>query len=257
MSSKCVRCLALAVVAAAGCGKAAEEAKAPAPVVPVRIVPGEVPKVPDDPHTAPAPRPAKERPFVGFRRVAGTKDEQARFVSHIPEPIRKLYGSDFTLFKDLGGVAYAWEFGGGPFRLWVEFEEDGQSTVPKRYPPQDDDWLVKAETGRVIFWARRGVSDKVNSVLERANKPTGDTSAVGLGVVVSGDAWLEATVGYKNPLWYGWKPAGVNDRPSEVVPMPDFEPFAVQAVSATEDVEGGAKPRRAKLTLYAQRVKPD
>jgi hypothetical protein len=194
-----------------------------------------------------------------IKRVPGTKDEQAQFIAHIPEPIRKLYGPDpFHCFQDLEGKAFAWEYTGGPIRLWLEFEERGQSTVPKRYPERED-WIIKGETGRIIFWVRRGVSDKINMALKRAGKPEGDTSAVGLGVMITSSSGINGAVGYRNPLWYGWGGAAfTGDRPKDDVRIPDHEPTTFHVLGATESNPAeGKEPRSAKVVFKIQRVQPE
>jgi hypothetical protein len=257
MSTRPVFCgILVSLAVALGCGKKPEP---PAPDAPnVVIAPGDPPpkNLPPEPEVAPMPR---LRVPAAIKWVPGTKEEQAALITHIPEPIRKLYGPDpFTCFNDLGGKAFAWEYTGGPVRLWLEFEEKGQSTVPARYPERED-WLIPGETGRIIFWARRGVSDKINSVLKRAGKPEGDTSAVELGVTITSSAGgISAAVGYTNPLWYGWRGAIFDrDRPVQEVPLPGYEPTEVFSLTAEEaNPAEGKNPRRAKLVLKIQRIKP-
>jgi hypothetical protein len=191
------------------------------------------------------------------KSVPGTKEEQAAFISHIPEPIRKLYGSDpFQCFKDLDGKAFAWEYTGGPVRLWLEFEEEGQSTVPKRYPERED-WIIKGETGRVVFWIRRGVSDKINLALKRAGKPEGDTSAVGLGVrITSSGGGINDAAGFDNPLWYGWNECTFAERAPNELYLPANAPVTVLTLDAREKVVNALKEtRRAKILLKMQRTR--
>ena len=197
--------------------------------------------------------------LASIKWVPGTNEEQAAFISHIPEPIRKLYGTAFQCFTDLEGKAVAWEYSGGPVRLWMEFEEQGQSTVPKRYPERED-WLVKGQTGRVIFWIRRGVSEKINTVLKRAGKPEGDTSAVGLGVIITSSAGgRNDSVGYTNPLWYGWGGYSFSrEQPTDEVLLRGYEPTPFYVLEAAESKAAGVEEaRRAKLTLKIQRVRPE
>ncbi len=258
MSANRIACGSLLTLAVAlGCTPKPE----PAPDVPKVVIAPQPPVdppvvVPVGPAVAPMPRPA---PVIAW--VPGTKQEQAELVSHIPDAIRKLFGedADYKCFQSLEGHAIAWEYTGGPVRMWLEFEEKGQSTVPKRYPAQED-WLLKGETGRVIFWIRRGVSDKINTVLKRAGKPEGDTSAVELGVMISSPAGgLSDSVGHKNPLWYGWTGYKFDkELPQKEVPLTTDGPTAFYSLEATEvNVPEGKEPRRAKVTLKMQRAKPE
>jgi len=250
------------LMVAIGCAKNPPQPPAPE-IADVRIdpqlppPPGVLPPMVVESGMPVAPMPRPKVPAV-VRWVPGTKEEQAAFIAHIPEPIRKLYGSDFQCFTDLEGKAFAWEYAGGPVRLWLEFEEKGQSTVPRRYPERED-WVIKGDTGRVIFWVRRGVSDKINSVLKRAGKPEGDTSAVGLGVTITSPAGGQNnSVGYKNPLWYGWDGYSfASERPVEELRLPPDEPAAILVLDATETKADGKGPRRAKLVLKMQRIKPE
>src|SRR5262245_49801459 len=150
----------LVVAVAVGCAQKPAEA----PTNPnVQIAPPASPPA-TGPEAAPLPRPKR---FIGFKSVPVTPEEQAQLLSYLPEPVRKLYGSDADCLKDLDGKVFAWEYTGGPLRLWLEFGEKGQSTVPERFPLMADDWLAKGEAGRVVFWVRRGVSEKMNAALKR------------------------------------------------------------------------------------------
>ena len=251
----CVAVLVLAV--ALGCGKQPEAPAPDAPETPNAKItpqpPGRPPvSAPAGPEVAPMPHAC---PAV--RWVPGTKEEQAAFVAHIPEPIRKLYAGDAQCFADLEGKAFAWEYTGGPVRLWLEFEEKGQSSVPKRYPPED--WVAKGETGRVVFWIRRGVSDKINFALKRAGKPQGDTSAVGLGVTITSSAGGQNNAtALDNPLWYAWGGYSfASERPPEEVRLPAGAPATVLVLDARETTAVAKEPRRAKLVLKMQRVRPE
>ncbi len=239
----------LVLAAVVGCATKAPEPPAPN----VQVVP-DGPQPAAGPEAAPMPRPKK---FFGFKSVPVTPQDLSEFVSHLPEPVRKLYGSDADCFTDLGGKAFAWEYAGGPLRLWLEFEEKGQSTVPARHP-ENEGWLARGETGRVVFWARRGVSDKMNAALKRAGKPEGDTRAVELGVTVASSAGgTGGAVGYVNPLWFGWAGHAFDDRPWAEVALPDFVPTPVLLLEAREKKAGNREPRNARLTLKVQRVKPE
>jgi len=240
----------LVLVVAVGCArKPAEQPSAPNGQV--------VPDGPQPAGTEAAPMPRSRR-FVGFKSVSVTPGELASLVSYLPEPIGKLYGSDAACFTDLDGKAFAWEYAGGPIRLWLEFEEKGQSTVPERFPLKADDWLAKGETGHVVFWVRRGVSDKINAALKRAGKPEGATEAVGLGVTVSSSAGgMNGSIAYDNPLWFGWVGHAFDDRPWAEVALPDYVPTPVLVLEARERKGGNREPRNAKLTLKVQRVKPE
>lgn len=261
MSATRVRCLVLVALAAfVGCGKTPEQTKGPAEpagtVPPVRVVPPVEPTGPGNDHLAPPPHPARDRPFVGFRRVPVTADEQAEFVAHIPGAVRGQFGTDADLFKELGGVAYAWDFTGGPVRLSVAFEEEGQSTVPKHYPERENAWTVNSEKGRVVFWMRRGASDKVNAALAQAKRPTGDASSVALGVMAS-PGGFDATVARTNALWYGWKGHILSESPPEATRLPDDDAVVIPLVRASEVAGGAAKPRQVRVMLVAQRVQPE
>jgi hypothetical protein len=189
--------------------------------------------------------------------VAGTKEEQAALVSHLPEPIRKLYGDDAVCFSDLEGKAWAFEYSGGPVRCWLEIEETGQSTMPKLYPPKPPDgvgeWVCNGEKGRIILWMRRVASDKVNLVLKRAGRDPVDTSPVAIGCTIKsdggGDNFFDSL---KNPLWYGWKGHEFTRKLPDEVPLPDDRPAVILEATATESQAD--QPRQVKLIFKVQRV---
>jgi hypothetical protein len=250
-SLKCAPFLILAL--ALGCGKQTQPA----------------PRGSEQPDETPAPVfiPPKQKLepplFVGVRWVAGTEEEEAALVSHLPEQIRKLFGNDFNCFSDLEGKAWAFEYTGGPVRCWLEIEETGQSTAPKRYPPPAPDgpgeWEGKGAKGRIVLWMRRDGSERVNQVLRRAGRDPLDTSTVSIGCTITSDkGGSNSAASLENPLWYGWKehtfvpPPGPLQLPSEV-PLPDDKPGVVLEGKATEAVEEG-RPRQVKLAFKVQRV---
>jgi hypothetical protein len=248
MSSYLQRCsLILTLALAIGCGQRPQ----PAQEAPPDSTPAPVVQLPEQ-------KPESPR-FVGVRWVAGTKAEEAEFVAHLPEPIRKLYGSDpFDCFDDLGGKAWAFEYAGGPVRCWLEIEEQGQSTLPERYPPHQpdgiDQWEGKGEKGRIILWMRRNVSEKVNQVLKRVGREPEDTGVVVIGCkITSLEGGSGGAASFKNPLWYGWQKSTESRKLPEVTPLPDESPASVLELIAKEVITEG-QPRQVKLIFKVQRM---
>ena len=60
----------------------------------------------------------------------------------------------------LGVEAWTCRYSGGPIRCWLEIEETGQETMPRRIPEQDSlgKGTSSKEGGQILLWWRRDPS---------------------------------------------------------------------------------------------------
>ncbi|HEY1381900.1 MAG TPA: hypothetical protein VGF55_34185, partial [Gemmataceae bacterium] len=166
--------------------------------------------------------------------------------------------SDADLVQELEGVVFAFDYRGGPIRLWAEVEEVGQETMPRRFPKAADGWQFAAPEGHVCFAVRRGVSERISRLATRAGKKSSTTSVEDFLIYRAKDRTFPdpkdnshvSSTGHVNPLWYGWKTARVESEAPGATPKPG-EPVALLVVKAEETTAGVKQPRKAKLTLKA------
>jgi hypothetical protein len=183
--------------------------------------------------------------------------ELGLLVSHLPEAFRQGL-SDADLVKELEAVVFAFDYRGGPIRLWVEVEEVGQKTIPGRFPKEVDDWQFAAREGHVCFALRRGVSERVGRLASAAGKKSSTEAVEDFLIYRAKDRTFKdpkdnshtSSTGRLNPLWYGWKKAKVEPQVLDAKPKPG-EAVALFAVKAEETTAGVKEPRKAKLTLKA------
>lgn len=185
------------------------------------------------------------------------KREINHLVSHIPMPFRRGV-PDEGLVKELETVAFAFDFKGGPIKLWLEVEETGQKTMEKVFTDGSgrDGWRFNAEEGHVCFAIRRGVSQRI-SKLATAAKVKHSTQSAGIFLMYKAtrtksdkpkDNGYTGMTSRVEPLWYGWKEARLTTR----TPAPKLESGKEAALFVVEAVEGGVKaPRKVKLVLKA------
>jgi hypothetical protein len=198
--------------------------------------------------------------FGEIRRKELSKDEIHRLVEHMPQPFREGL-SDAELAKELETIAFAFDYKGGPFRLWVEIEETGQETMPKRLPhPQIDDWQFAPDPdeGHVCFALRRGVSGRASKLATQAGVKH-STQDVGIYLMYESkkagqknakDNGYNFATGKTNPLWYGWKKYKLDPQYPEVKAKKG-EDVTLFVVTAEETTEGVKEPRKVKMTLKA------
>jgi hypothetical protein len=204
---------------------------------------------------------ADEKPLGswGIERKELSKDEIHQLVKHMPKPFREGL-SDAELAKELETTAFAFDYKGGPIRLWLEIEETGQETMPKRFPAEIDQWQFAPDPdeGHVCFAIRRGCSERAGKLARQAGVKH-STEDVGIYLIYESkrpgqkeakdNSYHDAT-GRTNPLWYGWKKYKLDPQYPEVKPKKGEE-VSLFVVKAEETTEGVKEPRKVKLTLKA------
>jgi hypothetical protein len=204
---------------------------------------------------------ADEKPLGpgGIERKELNKGELGRLVEHIPEQFRKGL-SDAELAKELETTAFAFDYKGGPIRLWVEIEETGQETMEKRFPDSktsSENWRFAGDEGHICFALRRGLSERVSKLATAAGVKN-STEAVGIFLIYEAkkpgfkgkDNAYSGSTGRDNPLWYGWKKYKLDPQYPDVKPKKGEE-ATLFIVTAEETTEGAKEPRKVKLTLKA------
>ncbi|MBO0700442.1 MAG: hypothetical protein J2P46_18740 [Zavarzinella sp.] len=199
----------------------------------------------------------KEADQPAVTRREPSEGEFRALVSHVPEPFRGGL-SDADLLKELEGVVFAFDYRGGPIRLWAEVEEVGQETMPKRFPKEADGWQFVAPEGHVCFALRRGVSERISRLATRAGKKNSTESVEDFLIYRAKDRTFKdpkdnshtSSTGHVSPLWYGWKKAKIEPEVLHAKPKPG-EAVALFVVTAAETTDGVKEPRKAKLTLKA------
>jgi hypothetical protein len=143
----------------------------------------------------------------------------------------------------LGVEAWTIRYSGGPVRCWLEIEETGQETMPRRIPEQDSlgKGTSSKEGGQILLWWRRDPSGSggVLNLDLRGGSSSGYTLGLGPDAFVFGWPSISAS----------FTPQGRRD-PIPVVADREVTLMGYQAVEHKPKGQTG-EPRRVKLTLKA------
>jgi hypothetical protein len=226
--------LAVATAAIVGCADRPPAAKPDVPLAP-----------PDEPKPLPAPTPR-------WRPVKTTDADLRDALPSVPAPMRQGL-SDEQLGRDLDLDVWAFEYTGGPVRVWLEYEEANQKTVPPRDPAAGE-WACDAPSGRVVLSVGRGVSARMKKIFERLGRDAPADGAVAKllyrGEGKSGTFGGESHPGA--PLWFGWSDGyGSATVAPTLVRVAGEEPQALLEVKRT-----GSKDRAATLRLMGRFAGP-
>src|SRR5262245_7579158 len=127
--------------------------------------------------------------------------------------------ADAQLARDLGIRAWVVEYTGGPIaEYWLEIEETGQVTMPKRNPEPPFVRGCEAPTGRFLLGFRPGASKANPSVrsqqllkrLSEQERYDGIAHAWRFGVI--GDSVEQSSATETTPLlWSGWHDVAIKE----------------------------------------------
>jgi hypothetical protein len=167
--------------------------------------------------------------------------------------------ADAQLARDLGIRAWVVEYTGGPIaEYWLEIEETGQQTMPKRKPEPPFVMACKAPTGRLLLGFRPGASKANPSVrsqqllkrLSEQERYDGIAYEWRFGVI--GDSMEHEGGTETTPrLWSGWHDVAIKEL-SRTATVKQGEAITLLAVEAVDQPENAAKPRKVKLVLKAK-----
>lgn len=172
------------------------------------------------------------------------------------------------MFRELGLRGWAIDFSGGPFVCWLEIDETGQHTMPRREPLGDQPeikgafWTCDAEEGRLLFWflpgaAANNPSERSRRIMERleAFAPSARAIPEVFGLqVVDGSRINHQMYGEpdKPALWSSWSEVSIREL-AKAAPAKLSSEVLLLKVEATEVVrDDKVQPRRVQLTLRAK-----
>lgn len=132
-------------------------------------------------------------------------DRGRAFLHDYPTPLREGVTVD-QLFKELQLQAWSFEVNSGPMRLWLECKEEGQQTMPPRYPAEGY-WQFPIRSGWLLLSIGQGASERMQNILKQKGKAA-YPDAVGVRIQFAsydGNGSGSFGTSFDNaPLWFGW-----------------------------------------------------
>jgi hypothetical protein len=195
------------------------------------------------------------KPGVHVRSTAmAAKDWTDALPLEYPAEARKGM-TDEQLAKELDVRAWAFDFVGGPFQCWLEFEEAGQRTMPTQYPASERSrWFVDAAHGHFVFSVGRTGTLRMKPILD-TNGVDGSPEKIALNLRYRNPADVQTGrfgISYgAAPMWFRWAEK-FTARPSNIRGGAERETVTLLRIEAEEaSPEVFGQPRRAIIELKA------
>jgi hypothetical protein len=188
-----------------------------------------------------------------------TPEERQYAAGELSANVRKgLSGSEADAADQLGLLIWAFDFKGGPFGCWIDFEETGQQTATSPMPRKYPNMLLTCDgkEGTLLLWLQPRTTPQMPQQLkDRFLRNEPQIPDLSIGMDSSGHKALrmadyEKPSGAITPLWFGWKEAGVKEHLSPATLKPE-QTATILLIEATE--KNTSNPRQVKLILTARK----